>query len=314
MKGVLKLFIKKCNKQACDMQGYKMLKRVLFNLQINKKEQSGFVRKINELGLDCVKYLSLEQIHNRADCIVITDKEKDVAVIKGQTGGMNKEASIAPVIAYENSAIEKQDLFKADLLIEDLNGIDLKLLNNTYLRFYKKPVVIAKTERLIIREMKLGDLDELYKLYEPAVITEFLEPLYENREEEEEYLKAYIENMYGFYGYGMWALVEKESNRLIGRAGLNNRVVDGEIQIELGYMVGVPYQRKGYAYEAAVSILKFAKAELECEFVNCFVNKNNTPSIALLKKLGFKYKYEAEIEGEMLSLYRWTYKQPEVII
>lgn len=290
-----------------------MLKRVLFNLQIGSKEQSDFIQVINEIGLDCVKYLGVEQIKNSNDCIVITDKEADVLTLKGKDG-LNINMPSVPVIAYDNRKLEKQDLFKADLLIEELGSINLRLLSNIYLRFHKEPVVIAETDRLFIREMKLSDLDELYRLYEPASITRFLEPLYESRQEEEEFLEAYIKCMYGFYGYGMWALVDKNSNRLIGRAGLDNREVDGEIQIELGYMVGVPYQRQGYAYEAAVSILKFAVNELECEFVNCFVNKNNTASAALLKKLGFKYVYEAYIEGEMLSLYRWTYNQTEVII
>lgn len=290
-----------------------MLKRVLFNLQIGSKEQSDFIQVINEIGLDCVKYLGVEQIKNSNDCIVITDKEADVLILKGKDG-LNINMPSVPVIAYDNRKLEKQDLFKADLLIEELGSINLRLLSNIYMRFHKEPVVIAETDRLFIREMKLSDLDELYRLYEPASITRFLEPLYESRQEEEEFLEAYIKCMYGFYGYGMWALVDKNSNRLIGRAGLDNREVDGEIQIELGYMVGVPYQRQGYAYEAAVSILKFAVNELECEFVNCFVNKNNTASAALLKKLGFKYVYEAYIEGEMLSLYRWTYNQTEVII
>lgn len=290
-----------------------MLKRVLFNLQIGSKEQSDFIQVINEIGLDCVKYLGVEQIKNSNDCIVITDKEADVLSLKGKDG-LNINMPSVPVIAYDNRKLEKQDLFKADLLIEELGSINLRLLSNIYLRFHNEPVVIAETDRLFIREMKLSDLDELYRLYEPASITRFLEPLYESRQEEEEFLEAYIKCMYGFYGYGMWALVDKDSNRLIGRAGLDNREVDGEIQIELGYMVGVPYQRQGYAYEAAVSILKFAVNELECEFVNCFVNKNNTASAALLKKLGFKYVYEAYIEGEMLSLYRWTYNQTEVII
>lgn len=280
---------------------------------MGSKEQSDFIQVINEIGLDCVKYLGVEQIKNSNDCIVITDKEADVLILKGKDG-LNINMPSVPVIAYDNRKLEKQDLFKADLLIEELGSINLRLLSNIYMRFHKEPVVIAETDRLFIREMKLSDLDELYRLYEPASITRFLEPLYESRQEEEEFLGAYIKCMYGFYGYGMWALVDKNSNRLIGRAGLDNREVDGEIQIELGYMVGVPYQRQGYAYEAAVSILKFAVNELECEFVNCFVNKNNTASAALLKKLGFKYVYEAYIEGEMLSLYRWTYNQTEVII
>jgi RimJ/RimL family protein N-acetyltransferase len=211
-----------------------------------------------------------------------------------------------PCTGYDNPNMIKQDLYKANMVVEGFAEIDYKFLSDVYNRFYNLPIMIANTNRLIIREMVLEDLDELYELYSNEAITKYLEPLYE-REEEIEFTKAYIKNMYGFYGYGLWSLIDKKTGNLIGRAGLNNRDVNGEIQIELGYMIGVHYQRLGYAFEACSKILEFAVIKLECFDVNCFINQQNEASVALVNKLGFGYIKEVEIEKEMLSLYRWTY-------
>lgn len=45
--------------------------------------------------------------------------------------------------------------------------------------------------------------------------------------------KNYIENMYGFYGYGLWLVFEKETDELIGRAGIEIRNIDGADKNEL---------------------------------------------------------------------------------
>ena len=76
-------------------------------------------------------------------------------------------------------------------------------------------------------------------------MTEYLDPLYEY-EKEKEYQRSYINYMYRLYGYGMWVVIEKATGKLIGRVGIENReACDGEP--ELGYMIVVSYQRKGYA-------------------------------------------------------------------
>lgn len=143
-----------------------------------------------------------------------------------------------------------------------------------------------ETPRLIIREMSIMDLDDLYSIYDENV-TKYVENLYEDRKEEEEFTSAYIKNMYGYYGYGLWILQLKDGT-IIGRAGLSNRMVDGEIKLEAGYLVGSSFQRNGYAFEAMSYIIEYAFDELESEEINCFIKEGNTPSIKLAERLGFK--------------------------
>ena len=47
----------------------------------------------------------------------------------------------------------------------------------------------------------------------------------------------------------MWVVVLKETGKVIGRAGLENRDVCGENQVELGYVIAEAYQNNNIATE-----------------------------------------------------------------
>lgn len=169
---------------------------------------------------------------------------------------------------------------------ESLEGITSSYARMVYARFYHEPLIIAETEHLLIREMTMQDLDQLYEVYDTLTDCPFVEPLYE-REEEEAFSADYIHNMYGFYGYGLWVLLSKEENRVIGRAGIENRELDGQQIQELGYLMGTPWQGKHLTLEACKAILTYAFDQLELEELFLCCEHNNKPSIALAQKLGF---------------------------
>lgn len=152
-----------------------------------------------------------------------------------------------------------------------------------------------KTPRLIIREMTVDDLDALYGIYDENV-TRYVEGLYEDRKEEEEFTSAYIKNMYCFYGYGIWIL-QLPNGTVIGRAGISNRNIDGHMELELGYILGSRYQKKGYGLEAVRAITDYAFNELDADAVNCFIKKENLPSVRLAAKSGYSYCGTADCDG-----------------
>lgn len=59
-------------------------------------------------------------------------------------------------------------------------------------------------------------------------------------------------------------MIRKEDNKVIGRAGIENREIDGELQKELGYLIGKPWQGMGYAAEACLAILDYVKERELC--------------------------------------------------
>lgn len=206
-------------------------------------------------------------------------------------------------IGYKQGRFPREELYQADILVEGWGEVDFYFLERIYQRKHGIPWRVIETKRCYLREMTLADLDELYEMYEEPSITEYMEPLYE-REQEEEYTKAYIANMYRFYGYGMWLIRDRYNDTLIGRAGLNNLELDGESMLEMGYAIKVSYQRKRYAYEVCEAIIDYAKyAGLGYDRLYCFVREGNRASIALLECLEFQFIGRRWREGRNLLVY-----------
>ena len=177
-----------------------------------------------------------------------------------------------------------------DIIAEGFEEIDGDFLEKIYQRHHRIPWTILETKRLIVRELDLKDLDDLFALYAYEGMTDYIEGLY-SYEEEYAYQRAYIENMYRFFGYGIWLVFEKETKKLIGRAGIEHREeLNGEL--ELGYVIGKPWQGKGYATEVCEGILNFVKEILGFEEIFALVRPENQISVHILEKLGFYFEKE----------------------
>lgn len=150
-------------------------------------------------------------------------------------------------------------------------------------------------------------MDSFYQIYAEPQITKYMEDLFADREDEIAYVRDYRENVYGFYGYGMWTVLLKDGT-VIGRAGISWR--EGSDLPELGFVIGVPWQRQGYAYEVCRAILDHAYEELGLTQVQALVMKENGESAALCEKLGFTESGErVELDEEMYVRYRWESKK-----
>ncbi len=154
-----------------------------------------------------------------------------------------------------------------------------------YRRCKKMPWNIMETERLSVRETTTEDVDDFYEIYAEPAVTKYIENLFENPDMEKAYTENYRDTIYELYGFGMWTVLEKESGKVIGRAGISMR--EGYDQPELGFIIGVPWQRKGYAYEVCDAILTYAREELGFRTMICFIKKENDASLRLCAKLGF---------------------------
>lgn len=193
-------------------------------------------------------------------------------------------------------------LGKASYVVYDEEDIDNDLLKLVCARKYNEPLVIAETERFIIREMTVGDLPHLYELYETLSDCIYVEPLY-GYEEEKAFTIKYIENMYGFFGYGLWLIFDRKTGELVARAGIENRSIDGQNCQELGYLVKKNWQGKHVAWEVMSQIVELAKDRFGLEELNICTMKTNIPSIQLALKLGFTL-YAGGTDG--MDIYRKT--------
>lgn len=175
-------------------------------------------------------------------------------------------------------------------LAEGFGGLDAAYLDRVYRRFAGLPWHILETRRCILRETTEEDVDAFYRIYEEPSVTRYMEPLFPDREEEIRYTREYRKNVYEFYGYGVWTVILKETGEVIGRAGLSVR--EGYEEPELGFVIGVPWQRQGLAWEICLAILQYGKKELGFATVQALTEPANEASKALLEKLGFTLQEE----------------------
>ena len=172
-------------------------------------------------------------------------------------------------------------------VIEEPGEIDADSYEKIWQRASGRPWCIARTRRLVLREMVPEDLEELYALYGDSEARRFLPPLSARREEEQELLNAYIRRMYPFYGYGMWAVCRRGDDRMIGRAGLSPCQNDGNA-VELGYLIRFDLRGQGLAREAGEAVLRFARQELGEERVLLYTDPANEASRRVAAALGFR--------------------------
>lgn len=201
-------------------------------------------------------------------------------------------------------------------VVEGFEEVDALFLERVYEREHHLPWEIARTDRWILREFTMDDMDGLVELYDqPGVayrivngyqVPGYIEPLLP-REEEEEYQRCYIENMYGFYGYGMWIVTEIRSPHIIGRAGLENREYEDGVELEMGYVIDPGWQRRGIAYEVCSTIMEYARENTDFPRLNALTEADNVASIALLEKLGFTYLEDTAVSGSRTRRYVYDF-------
>lgn len=180
-------------------------------------------------------------------------------------------------------------------LIEDISGLDAPFCELAFCRAHQLPYTVLETERCLVREITTEDVTRLYEIYADPAITSYIEALYTDETAERSYIRDYIDNVYGFFGYGMWIVINKADGQLIGRAGIEPK----EDFAELGYVIAREYQNQGYATEVCRAILTYAADRLGLPEVYVRVQKENAASLRICEKLQFQPVPRAE-DSDML--------------
>ena len=154
----------------------------------------------------------------------------------------------------------------------------------------QEPPVI-ETTRLRLRGFTEYDLDALAEIYADPDVMRFMpggKPVPRER------VAASIARMINYWrehDFGLWAVEEKESGRLVGRAGLVH--LDNTPEIEVGYLFAKDRWGKGYATEAARAALDFGFTELGLARIVAITEPENIASQRVLEKLGMRFERNA---------------------
>lgn len=136
--------------------------------------------------------------------------------------------------------------------------------------------MILQTERLYLREMDQTDFDSLCKILQDEDTMYAYEGAFRDKEVQE-WLDRQV-SRYQKWNFGLWAVVLKENDEMIGQCGLTMQPWKETEVLEIGYLFNKSYWHKGYAIEAAKACKKYAFDILNADEVCSIIRDTNTAS------------------------------------
>ena len=149
-------------------------------------------------------------------------------------------------------------------------------------------LLILETKRLYVREMTQADFPLLCRYLQDAEVMYAWGHAFSDSEVQarlDKQLQSYEQ-----HGFGLWAVVLKENDELIGECGLSMQLCENREVLEIGYVFRKIYWHRGYATEAAVACREYAFDELNEDEVFSIIRDTNTPSQRVAERNGMSVR------------------------
>lgn len=144
--------------------------------------------------------------------------------------------------------------------------------------------MLLETPRLILRDLTDADAPALHRaLGDPLAMAAYEHGF--DLDETRDWITRQHER-YTRDGFGLWAVVLRETGELIGDCGITTQRIDDESVIEVGYHLVRDHWHRGYAVEAASACVEWAFNTLEVDDVYAKVRDTNLPSMNVAIRLG----------------------------
>ena len=161
--------------------------------------------------------------------------------------------------------------------------------------------ITLETDRLILRPFKLGDEEEVLAFASNPKVQEYTGDIVRTSIAEiTELITSVWLHDYKTYGYGRFAVIYKEDNKIIGFNGV--KYLPECDQTDLGYRFLPEYWGKGIATESSKAILEYAFNTLQLPEIIGFVEPENPASARVLEKLKFQKTASKPYPGETKDL------------
>ena len=184
----------------------------------------------------------------------------------------------------------------------DLALVHFKASNALLMRYFNLcyDMPLFETERLIIRAMRKSDTAGLNAMLLDHEVMSSWEYNF-NDSSVQEWLNTQLER-YKKFGFGLWAVIEKESGAMIGQAGLSLQTYNDKKVLGMTYIIAKSHWKKGYGAEVALGCKHYAFSVLKAKELYLLIKEDSEASKAVAKKL------QAYLLGETT----WTYRGREM--
>ena len=171
---------------------------------------------------------------------------------------------------------------------------------------------LIETQRLGLREMTQADYPALARmLQDPETMY-----AYEHGFSEEETCAWFLRMLerYRTDGFGLWAVICKETGEMIGQCGLTRQRVEEREVPEIGYLFQRKHWKQGFAIEAARACKVYAFETLNADEVFSIVRDNNIASMNVAIRNGMtircrftKHYYDMDMPHYAFSIRKEQY-------
>lgn len=157
------------------------------------------------------------------------------------------------------------------------------------------------TDRLILRPFHESDLDAYAAMCADAEVMRYIgEGRTATRAEAWRQIAMFLGH-WQLRGFGIWAVEERASGRLVGRIGFFEP--EGWPGFELGWLLARESWGKGYATEGARRALAHAFGAMGRAHVISLIYPANAPSIRVAERIGERLEQRTQLYGKDVLVY-----------
>ncbi|MCC6437403.1 MAG: GNAT family N-acetyltransferase [Acidimicrobiales bacterium] len=175
-------------------------------------------------------------------------------------------------------------------------------------------IPVVETERLLMRGFTEADLPAYSDMMRAPEVRDSLRlPDTFDEYAAWEQLVAFT-GQWVLRGTGQWAVVERESGRLVGRAGTHHPHRRDWPGVEVGWTFHPSVWGRGYATEAGGAAVDWAFSNLDVDVLHAMIHVENPRSMVVARRLGFTL-----VETRTFAWYpelahgRWELRRPRAV-
>ncbi len=167
------------------------------------------------------------------------------------------------------------------------------------------PFPVLDTPRLILRALRMDDLDDLYRYAsDPAIDQHTPWAHYQSVEEARQDLARYV-MQYTAEDMGVWGIERRADGRLIGICNFSYWYPPDR-RAEIGYTIARDAWGHGLATEAAQALISFGFQHMNLARIEAICTPDNRASERVLQKVGMQF------EGLLRSYQIWRGKPQDL--
>ena len=170
--------------------------------------------------------------------------------------------------------------------------------------------MLIETTRLRLREMTQQDFPALCRIMQDteAMVAAYVRPF--TKDEVQGWLNRHLAR-YETLGFGLWAVVLKETGEMIGQCGLTLQPWQNDQVLELGYLFNRAHWHTGYAAEAAQACKEYAFTVLGASEVCSVIRDTHAASQGVALRIGMQMADSCtkEFRGVDMNFIRYVARQ-----